>query len=237
MESRALVAALVTLAFAGAARLLRGVTTSGAIAGAAVCFVLYACCGAGAFAILVSVFVLTWAATKLGYQSKQRLGIAERRSGRKASQVLANLAISGACAAVYFYNQRTGFLVAMVAALAEAASDTVSSEIGQARGRVARLITTWEKVPAGTDGGISWEGTAAGIGAAGIVCLVCRGVGLLPWKSSLAAAAGGVVGMLADSYLGALFERRKKLNNDLVNLFSTAIAAGLGILFGGFVIL
>jgi uncharacterized protein (TIGR00297 family) len=236
MESRVLVAALVTLAFAGAARLLRGVTTTGAIAGAAVCFVLYACCGAGAFAVLGSVFVLTWGATRLGYQRKQRLGLAERRSGRKASQVTANLAISGTCAAVYFYTHRCGFLVGMVAALAEAAADTVSSEIGQASGHVARLITTWEKVPAGTDGGISWEGTAAGIGAAGIICLICQGVGLLPWRSAIAAAGAGVIGMLADSCLGALLERRQKLNNDLVNLCSTAIAAGLGIVLGRLVI-
>jgi uncharacterized membrane protein len=35
--------------------------------------------------------------------------------------------------------------------------------------------------------------------------------------------------MFADSFLGAVFERRHKLNNDLVNLLSTAIAAGIGI--------
>jgi uncharacterized protein (TIGR00297 family) len=237
MESRILIAALVTLAFAGAARLLRGVTTSGAIAGAAVCFVLYACCGVGAFVVLVSVFVLTWGATRVGYPRKQRLGVAERRSGRKASQVLANLAVSGVCAGIYFFTRRTGFLVGSVAALAEAASDTVSSEIGQACGRAARLITTWEQVPAGTDGGISSEGTAAGIAAALMVGIVCGGMGLLPWKLSIYASAAGVVGMLADSYMGAIFERRHRLNNDLVNLFSTAIAAGLVIVLGRFAIL
>ena len=47
------------------------------------------------------------------------------------------------------------FLLAMAAALSEAAADTVSSELGQALGRTPRLITTWRPVPAGTDGGVS----------------------------------------------------------------------------------
>src|SRR5882724_1796499 len=123
------IAAAVTLAFAALARWLRGVTTSGAVAGGMVSFALYTCAGPGAFAALVSVFVLTWGATRWGYARKQRLGVAERRSGRNASQVLANLAVSAVCAGIYFYAQRSIFLVAVAAALAEAAADTVSSEI------------------------------------------------------------------------------------------------------------
>jgi uncharacterized protein (TIGR00297 family) len=232
MEHGLWMAGAVTLGFAVLARLLRGVTTWGAVAGGVVSFVLYAGAGPGAFITLVSVFVLTWGATQLGYARKQRLGIAERRSGRKASQVLANLAVSTLCAGLYLYMGRRSFLVGVVAALAEAAADTVSSEIGQARGTVARLITTWEEIPAGTDGGMSWQGTCAGIIAALIVGWVCRGVGLLPWRLSMIAAGAGVVGMFGDSYLGALLERRHWLNNDLVNLISTAIAAGAGIRAG-----
>jgi uncharacterized protein (TIGR00297 family) len=147
--------------------------------------------------------------------------------------VLANLAVSAVCAGIYFYAQRSIFLVAMAAALAEAAADTVSSEIGQAGGRTPHLITTWESVPAGTDGGISFEGTLAGLISALLVGLVFKGAGLLSWRWSLVAAAAGVAGMLGDSYLGAVFERRHKLNNDLVNLFSTAIAAGVALALAG----
>jgi uncharacterized membrane protein len=39
--------------------------------------------------------------------------------------------------------------------------------------------------------------------------------------------------MLADSYLGALFERRQKLSNDIVNLLSTAVAAVIAIILAG----
>jgi uncharacterized protein (TIGR00297 family) len=230
MKQELWMAGAVTLAFAVLARLLRGVTTGGAVAGGVVCFALYKCAGQGALVALVSVFVLTWAATRAGYQRKHRLGIAERRDGRSASQVMANLAVSTLCALLYSYTRQSIFLVGVIAALAEAAGDTVSSEVGQAGGHDAHLITTWEQVPPGTDGGISLPGTVAGVSATLIVALVCLGMHLLTWKQALVAGVAGAAGMTADSYLGAVFERRHKLNNDLVNLLSTAIAAGIALL-------
>jgi uncharacterized protein (TIGR00297 family) len=223
----------MTVAFAALARLLRGVTGAGAIAGGVVCFALYAFAGPAAFAALVSVFVLTWSATRLGYSRKSRLGVAERREGRKASQVLANLAVAGICSVLYALSHRMAFLMGVVAALSEAAADTVSSEIGQARGHAARLITNWQQVTAGTDGGVSLAGTTSGVAAALVVGSVCAVTHLLPWRQSLIAAAAGVAGMLADSYLGALFERRQRLSNDIVNLLSTTVAAGLAIILAG----
>ena len=145
---------------------MRGVSLSGAIAGGVVCFVLYAAAGPGAFVLLMLLFILTWGATRLGYQRKQKLGTAEKKEGRTASQVLANVGVAAACAAAYRWHENTVFLLAMCAALAEAAADTVSSEIGQTSSREARLITNWRKVPAGTDGGISLAGSAAGPAAA-----------------------------------------------------------------------
>ena len=99
-EARWAIAALLTLAFALLARRMHGVTNSGALVGAVSCFVLYLGGGPGAFAALVSVFALAWITTRLGYQRKQKLGTAERREGRKGSQVLANLGVATACAAL-----------------------------------------------------------------------------------------------------------------------------------------
>ena len=56
-------AAAITLAFAAFGRLVHGVTTSGAYAGAIVCFALLIGAGWAGFAGLCAVFVLTWAAT------------------------------------------------------------------------------------------------------------------------------------------------------------------------------
>jgi uncharacterized protein (TIGR00297 family) len=218
-------AMLVTVVFALLARLIRGVTLSGAIAGAFVCFALYASAGPGAFAALVSVFILAWVTTRLGYKQKEKLGTAEKHDGRTASQVLANVGTAAVCAVLYAYLRVPSFLLAATAALAEAAADTVSSEFGQARNQQARLITTGELVPAGTDGGITLAGTLAGTIAAALVTLVCVLTGLIPWGGLAIAIAAGVAGMLFDSLLGALLERRHLLSNDTVNFLSTVFAA------------
>jgi uncharacterized protein (TIGR00297 family) len=225
-EGRWVVAALLTLAFTVLARMVRGVTNSGALAGAFSCFVLYVGGGPGAFAGLITVFALAWITTRLGYARKQKLGTAERREGRKASQVLANLGVATACAAASIVSHhRTIFLLAMAAALSEAAADTVSSEVGQAFGEKVRLVTTWRSVPAGTDGGVSLVGTAAGIAAAGIVSSVCLLGGLLPPQWLAISMGAAILGMIADSFLGAGLERRGLVNNDLVNFLGTLTAA------------
>jgi uncharacterized protein (TIGR00297 family) len=225
-EGRWAIAGLLTLAFALLARRMRGVTNSGALVGAVSCFVLYLGGGPAAFGALVSVFALTWITTRLGYQRKQKLGTAERREGRKGSQVLANLGVATACAALSLLGpHRTFALLAMAAALSEAAADTVSSEIGQAYGENARLITTWSLVPPGTDGAVSLLGTLAGVVAAGVVSSVCVLGGLLPLRWLPISAGAAILGTIADSFLGAWLERRRLVNNDSVNFLGTLIAA------------
>ena len=219
-------AVLVTVVFATMARLVRGVSLGGAMAGAVVCFLLYAGAGFGAFAALVSVFALTWISTRFGYRRKEKLGTAEKLDGRTALQVLANLVVAASCAGLSALSERKAvFLLAVSAALSEAAADTVSSELGQARSAKARLITTWNEVAAGTDGGVSWVGTSAGIAAAAVVSLVCVITGLIPLRWLGTSIFAAVAGMIADSFLGALLERRKLLNNDAVNFLGTLIAA------------
>jgi uncharacterized protein (TIGR00297 family) len=225
----------VTLAFTALARWIRGVSRSGAAAGAIVCFLLIAGAGLGAFAGLITVFALTWIATRFGYRRKEALGIAERAEGRKASQVSANLGVAAGCAILYWISHRNSlFLVALVAALSEAAADTVSSELGQAANREARLITSWKVVPAGTNGGVSTVGTLSGIAAAALTTAICVVSGLLPWHYLPNCLGGAVVGMFIDSLLGASLERQGHIGNDAVNFFSTLMAA---LLAGGSVLL
>jgi uncharacterized protein (TIGR00297 family) len=218
-------AAVVTVAFTIAARLLRAVTWSGAIAGAIVSFILYFAAGPGAFIALIAVFVLATIATRFGYTRKRALGTAEKTGGRTASQVVANIGIAALSAALFAAVHNPIMLAALSAALAEAAADTVSSECGQALSDRARLITSWRTVPAGTDGGITVAGTLAGVVAAFVVAAVCVLVGLISRATALAVWISGVLGMLFDSLLGAFLERRKLLNNDAVNFFSTVAAA------------
>jgi uncharacterized protein (TIGR00297 family) len=208
----------------------------------------------GGLTPLLAVFVLTWAATKIGRAKKERLGTAESKQGRNAAQVAANL---GVAALVSFPFQAitpdknlvnllgTVTAFAALAALAEAAADTVSSEIGQVLGGRPRLITTLRRVEPGIDGGITFAGTTAGVLAAAIIA--CVGVFAVnigsPCASNiqgcdvvgpgavdnelgiLVLTASGTFGLLFDSLLGATVERKGWLNNDAVNFLSTVSAA------------
>jgi uncharacterized protein (TIGR00297 family) len=202
---------------------------------------------------VLAVSLLAWLTTRLGREEKERLGTAERRRGRTASQVAANLGMAALAsnglaqswlAGVPWFASATAapallFAVGL-AALAEAAADTASSEIGQVIGGRPWMITTLQAVEPGTDGAISLAGTLAGVAAAAVVALA----GALALRGGLAvfwiACAGGVFGLFFDSLLGATLERRGWLNNDAVNFLSTAGAAAfaLGLLavlahFGG----
>jgi uncharacterized protein (TIGR00297 family) len=224
---RLAIAAAVTLGFAVVARTLRGVNRSGALAGGFACFLLFAGAGPVAFATLAALFLMTWVATRQGYRRKLALGLAERREGRNAWQVLANLAVAAVGSVVFSATGNRVWLIAALAALAEAATDTVASEIGQSRGPYARLITTWERVPPGTDGGITIPGSIAGLAAGLVIVAVATMGGMLPQAQLWIPVAAGFAGMLIDSILGATLQRRGWINNEAVNFFATLAAAAL----------
>ncbi len=191
---------------------------------------------------VLAVFLLAFATTRVGRRKKERLGTAERRMGRTAAQVAANLGLaalvtSGLARAWVDGNNGLVHSAAIpfplfavgLAALAEAAADTVSSEMGQVLGGRPRMITTLGIVEPGRDGAISLAGSLAGILAAGVVAAAgveaVRGGLIMFWI----AWAGGVFGLFFDSLLGATLETRGLLNNDAVNFLSTAAAAALAL--------
>ena len=191
---------------------------------------------------VLAVSMLAWFATRLGRGKKEKLGTAEDRRGRSASQVAANLGLAALVSNQVVQSwlmgtppfSRSALLPGAVfalglAALAEAAADTVSSEIGQVFGGRPRMITTLQAADPGVDGAVSLVGTFAGVVAAGLVA----GVGTLALRGSLSlfwvSGTGALFGLFFDSLLGATFERRGWLNNDLVNLLSTASAAAFAL--------
>lgn len=184
---------------------------------------------------LLALFVLTHAATRFGRARKEQLGIGEGKRGRTASQVAANLGVATVVGIPEVANVLGGFqvqlvfLVAMLAALGEATADTVSSELGQVLGGEPRLITSFRRVPPGTDGAMSLIGTLSGCLAAAIVIAVGALALRVSHAGALLAFAAAVLGVFLDSFLGALPERRGWLNNDAVNLLSTLAAAALAV--------
>jgi len=86
----------------------------------------------------------------------------------------------------------TLFALALVAAFATAAADTVSSEIGQAFGRTAYLVTSFKRVPAGTEGAVSLEGTLAGFGASTVPAAFAAAASLITWPGAAIVVAAAL---------------------------------------------
>ncbi|HEX9201795.1 MAG TPA: DUF92 domain-containing protein [Acidobacteriaceae bacterium] len=242
----------VSIAFALAAWALRAATPAAALIGGMICLLLTCYTGItmysplrSALAPLLALFLLTFLATRAGRKQKMEHGLAESRKGRRVSQVIANLGIAAILSnpvgdrAITWLAQNPKIsdinfywvlCIIILAALAEATADTVSSEIGQAFGGTPFLLTTFRRVPPGTDGAISLIGTITGILAATIV------VGVGAWSMHLhadqfwIALVAGTCGLFFDSLLGATVERRGYIGNDLVNFTSTAFAAGIALL-------
>lgn len=219
---RFLIALAITAVFALLAWFAGGVSLSGALAGSAVAFIM-AVRDLRMFLALIVVFALTLAATRVGYARKQQLRTAEPAGGRTAAQAMANLGIAALVVAV----APASWPMLALAALAEAAGDTSSSEIGMAFPGKTWLITNFKPTPPGTDGGISLFGTIAACAGAVAIAATALLAALITPKQAAVIAFAGFLGTLVDSLLGSLFERRGWLNNDLVNLLSTGAAVAV----------
>lgn len=221
------VAVVVTAIFAVVAARLKFVTIGGAVAGSVISVMIFVFAGAPGFVALATVFVLALVATRIGYARKQRLGMHEHPGGRRAMQVLANLSVAAGVSAIAVILGMPWLFICMAAALAEAAADTVSSECGEAWSSRVYLVTTFERVAVGTDGGISAVGTLAGVFASAVIVWIFYAGHLIPRHGAVLAGGVAVIGTFVDSLLGATLERRGWFTNNVVNFLSTLAAAGL----------
>jgi uncharacterized protein (TIGR00297 family) len=230
----------ISIAFAALVCVLRAATLGASITGGIFTAAIYLQTPGWHTALwpLLALFLLTHTATRYGRRRKEAMGIAEGKRGRRASQVAANLGVAVLAGIPQIAGRMGGFpiertlLTAMIAAMAEATADTVSSELGQVLGGEPRMVTTFRRVPAGTDGAVSWAGTCAGCLSAAMVVTVAALVLPMRRADALIALAAAIAGLFIDSLLGAVPERRGWVNNDAVNALSTlaaALLAGLAI--------
>ena len=231
-------AVIVNLLATTAAFAAGTVGVSGAVVGMILGVALWVFGGWQAFVILFLFFVLGSGTTKVGYAGKAARGIAQERGGRRgARHAIANAAVPVFLAFLALSTPHGDlFRMAMVAALATAAFDTVSSEIGQVWGRRPFLPTTLRRVPPGTEGAISVEGTLAGVAAAAVIAGAAGLLGLTGGGGLIAAAvivAAAFFGATLESYLGA---SGAALDNEAMNLANTAAGALFAIVAASFMV-
>jgi len=218
--------------------LTKGGTTAAFIVG-----IIIGIAGDVTWLFLLLLFLLSsFAATKYRFALKEAMGVQEGTKGeRGAMNVLANGFAPAVIALLSVSSpsviQATWAGLLFISALAVAGSDTLASEIGVLSDR-ARLITTFKRVKAGTDGGISVLGEACAIGASLyialfgwlILYLLSSRIGLivtLPAESwfLVIPAVVGFLGCQIDSVLGATVERRGWIHKKGVNLVATSLGA------------
>ncbi len=193
--------------------------------------------------LLLLFFLLSsFLATRYKFALKEAMGVQEGLRGeRRATNVLANgiapmaAAILSFAAPPWFPPSISG--VVFLSGLAVAGSDTLASEIG-VLSQKAYLITSFQRVPPGTDGGISWLGEACALGASLYTALVgwfvlgdlARMYDLGTTMPAapiflLVPAALGFVGCQIDSVIGATLERKGIVNKKTTNLLATCTGA------------
>ena len=126
---------------------------------------------------------------------------------------------------------RALFVLAYAAAVATAAADTCSSEIGKAYGRRTFLITTFRPVPPGHRGrGQPRRHAGRPRRRRDDRRAWARRPGSTRRRGRSPSRPPGLLGSLAESVIGTVAERRGWLDNDLLNALNTAIGAGIVIL-------
>ena len=261
MIGRAALGLLLASAIALAAARLRLLSPSGAAAAVASGT---ACAAAGwSWALmLIAFFAVSSALTRVGAERKRVTdGLVEKGGERDAVQVLANGGVFAAAALMSLVSGWTGWPIVGAGALAAAAADTWSTEVGTLAKRPPVSITTWRPLPTGSSGGVTILGSLGGLAGAAFVAIL---VGASGWPAAAVAGglAGGVAGTAADSLLGATVQARRWcarcavaterlmhkcgeetepaggfrwLDNDGVNLAATLTGAAVALLVGAIV--
>jgi len=206
--ARALAGGAIAALVAAAALRTRALSRSGAVAAVALGTITVAA-GWSWGILLIGFFVAGTGLSKVGEERKQKLleSFVAKGGNRDAAQVAANGAVFAAAALGALFTGDARWQAIGIGALAAATADTWATEIGTLGARAPRLIISGALVLAGTSGGVTLLGTAAGI--AGALC-AAAGAGLAGWGVPFGAAvAGGIAGMLVDSLLGATIQCRR----------------------------
>uniref|UniRef100_A0A8B9FLF3 Transmembrane protein 19 n=1 Tax=Amazona collaria TaxID=241587 RepID=A0A8B9FLF3_9PSIT len=204
---------------------------SGALGGLVVGFILTVA-NYSFFTSLFVFFVTSSKLTKWKKDIKKQIDSEYKEGGqRNWLQVLCNGGVPTELAILYMIENGPGEIpidfskqytaswmcLSLLGALACSAGDTWASEIGSVMSKSKpRLITTWEKVPVGTNGAITFVGLLSSLlggMVVGIAYFITQlifvtdlEVSAPQWPIIVFGAAAGLLGSIVDSYLGATMQ-------------------------------
>ena len=225
----------VNLLLAGLSLMVGWISWRGAAAGVVLGIGVFLSAGPPGYAVLCLFFFLGGLSTRLGRKRKEALGVAEENLGRRGlANVLSKGLVAGILALLFFWTDSTVARVAYAGALAAAAWDTVSTEIGQWLGRAPRDLRSFNPVPVGTPGAVSVAGTLSGLVAALAVSSVPVVWNWVPGSALPAMVAGALAGNGIESWLAGA-GRDAPGRHQVLNLYNTLAGAwasgGIWILF------
>jgi uncharacterized protein (TIGR00297 family) len=230
--TQAAIALGVNAAFGVAALLARTVGLSGLVAGTLLGTALWLLAGWQGWALLVAFFVVGSGLTKFGSREKEARGIAEAEGGRRGARNALAKVTPGLLAAAlgrWLGDPDGAWHAAFVATFATAAADTAGTEVGKAIGKTPILLTSFRRVPPGTIGAVSVEGTVAGLVAGALLALLGGVLNYYspasPWIAAALVVAAAFGGNVFESWVNAFMAGRKKLDHEVSN-FLLCIAGG-----------
>ena len=185
-----------------------------------------------AFVLLIIFTVAGFVATKKSFDKKSAAGLQEGKKGERTWKNVLGVGLPPmAVVAVYALGLLSleEFAVMFVTTMTVAGADTIASELG-VRDEKVYLITTFERVERGTNGGVSAFGTLVSTAAAFLIALFGWWIvaGGFDWLF-LIPFAMGVVGNLLDSVFGAVLENPGYITKYANNCSTALIGAVLGL--------
>ncbi|KAI3457602.1 hypothetical protein Pfo_014265 [Paulownia fortunei] len=223
----------------GSPLLVSGLSLSGIAAAFLLGTLTWRAFGSSGFLLVATYFVIGTAATKVKMAQKEAQGVAEKRKGRRGpGSVIGSSAAGCVCALLSIYGIGGEALTRLwelgfVASFCTKLSDTVSSEIGKAYGKMTYLITTFKIVPRGTEGAVSIEGTFAGLLASILLASAGCLMGQIYIPEAIICVIASQIANLGESIIGAALQEKEGfrwLNNDAVNVINISMGSILAVL-------
>jgi len=214
-------AVVIAFAFGYLAYRFRAADLSGAFSGALIGIILIVFADPRWFLIMLLFFILGSGATRYKYNYKLKIGVEQPGEGARGYQnIFANGIVAAAAAVLYGITVNPVFAALYVGAVATAAADTLASEIGVMAGDPI-MITTFRRVPAGTNGGITLVGELVAMGGSCAISFFALLLGVIDPVTAIITSIAGFAGTNIDSLCGALLENRGFIGNAGTNLLAT----------------